>query len=239
MRLPPLVRRRCAVRRRAHQGMAEPNARAEVDQPRVLGGNHGGAVDSQLRRGPRDHSRVANGLGRGDVKKPLRLRRKRSHAAQETLLDAARQPPSLGQREAADKLGLSQPSRQLQQRERVAPRLGHDPVANLLVEPSRHHALQQQACIGVAETREHELRQAVELLHVTRVANREHHRDRLCVEPPRDERQDRHRLRVQPLDVVEQADERPFLGDLRQEAERGQADQESLRRRPVHETERP
>ena len=161
------------------------------------------------------------------------------HPAQEALLDPAGQLPAVGEPEAAGELGRRQPSRQLQQRERVAPRLGHDPVANLLVEPSRQHGLEEQAGIGVAETREHELRQAVELLHVTRVANREHHRHRLCVEPPRDERKDRDRLRVQPLDVVEQADERLLLCDIRQQAERGQADQESLRRRSVHETESP
>ena len=189
------------------------------------------------RRGLRDHGCVADGLGRGDEQKPLRLRRKRLHPAQEALLDPARQLPAVGEPEAAGELGRRQPSRQLQQRERVAPRLGDDPGANLLVEPSRQHGLEKPAGIGVAETRERELRQAVELVHVTRVANREHHHQRLCFEPPRDERQDGDRLRVQPLDVVEQADERPLLCDIRQQAERGQPDQEALRRRPVHETE--
>ena len=219
--------------------MAEPNARAQVDQPRVLGGNRGGAGDSQLRCGLCDHGRVAGGLGRGDEEEALRVRRERLHPTKKALLNPTRQLRAAREPEAARELGGRQPPRQLKQRQRVAPRLGDDSITYLLVEPSRHHRLEESAGIGVAETREHELRQALELLHLTRIANSEHHRNRLGVEPPRDERKSRDRLQVQPLDVVEQAEERLLLREIRQQAEHGQADQERLRRGTVHEAKGP
>ena len=53
------------------------------------------------------------------------------------MLDAARQRARVGQPEPARELGRRQPARQLEQRERVAARLGEDPVAHALVEPAR------------------------------------------------------------------------------------------------------
>jgi hypothetical protein len=43
---------------------------------------------------------------------------------------------------------------------------------------------------------------------------------------------------VQPLRIVDQAHQRAVLGHLRQQAEHGQADQETIRRRPRLKTER-
>ena len=56
---------------------------------------------------------------------------------EEGLLDAARQRSRVGEPEPAGELGRRQPARQLEQRERVAARLGEDPVAHALVHAAR------------------------------------------------------------------------------------------------------
>ena len=76
--------------------MPEPDARAELDQARVLRGNHVVGADAQPAGGLRDHPRVTDGLGRRDEQGPLRLGRKRLHAAQEGLLDPAGQLTLVG-----------------------------------------------------------------------------------------------------------------------------------------------
>ena len=66
----------------------------------------------------------------------------------------------------------------------------------------------------------------------------EHHADGVGVQPARDESQHRQRFRVQPLGIVDQADQRTFRGDVGQQRQCGQAHQKSARRRPPCETER-
>ena len=111
--------------------------------------------------------------------------------------------------EPAGQLGRGEPARELEQRERIAAGLGNDPVADSLVEAPWNPRRQQRAGVPVAESLDHELRQPVELLHVARLANREHHSDRLRLEAARDERQDLGGLLVEPLHVVHHAQERP------------------------------
>ena len=72
-------------------------------------------------------------------------------ALQEAALDPARERARVRQPEAAGQLGRRQPARQLQQRQRVAARLGDDPVADPLVQPPGRGRGQQRA--GVARRR--------------------------------------------------------------------------------------
>jgi hypothetical protein len=72
----------------------------------------------------------------------------------------------------------------------------------------------------------------------TRFAGREAQPDRVGPEPPGHEPQ---RLRgrvIQPLLVIDQADQRLFPGHLRQQAQHRQPDQEPVRRRPGGQAER-
>ena len=71
-----------------------------------------------------------------------------------------------------------------------------------------------------------------QLLLVAGLTHREHQRDRLGQEAPRDERQRLRRGPVEPLGVVDQADERLLLGHLGQQAEHRQTDEEAVRRLP-------
>ena len=160
------------------------------------------------------------------------LGRKRLELSPEALLDAARQRPHVGTAEPTRQLRRDQSPRQLHQRQRVAPCLGDDPVPHTLVEPTRDHRVQQGAGIGVAQARDHKLRKPRQLLVFAGLTHREHHGDRFRQEAARDERKRLRRGPVEPLCIIDQADERPLLGRLGQQSERRQTDQEAVRRLP-------
>ena len=71
------------------------------------------------------------------------------------------------------------------------------------------------------------------------LARREHDRDRLRQQPASDERERQRRRLVQPLRVVDHAEQRALLGRLREQAERRQTDQEAVRRFARHSARTP
>ena len=71
-----------------------------------------------------------------------------------------------------------------------------------------------------------------------RIAGREHQPHRVGAQPPRREPQRLRRRPIQPLLVVDHADQRPFPGHLRQQAQHRQPHQKPVRRRPGGEAER-
>jgi hypothetical protein len=77
----------------------------------------------------------------------------------------------------------------------------------------------------VAEPFEPQLRQIFRPALVARLADAEHHRDRLGEQPARHESEHLPRGAVEPLEVVHETQQRLLLGDLRQQAERRQGDQ--------------
>jgi hypothetical protein len=131
--------------------------------------------------------------------------------------------------EAARQLGGAHPSRQLEQRQRVPACLGDDAVTDSLVQAARYDRRQQGAGVLRGESREHQVRQAREQSIVGDFAHGEHDRHRLGLQPPGHEPQDLARGSVEPLRVVDQAQQRPVVGDLRQQAQRGQRNQETVR----------
>ena len=150
-------------------------------------------------------------------------------------------PDSAGaavQPEPARQLGGRPAPRQLQQRERVAVRLGHDAIAHALVERARHHRLQQRPRIVVVQPADDELRQPVEGPLAGRLAHGEDQPDRLRAQPARHERERLRRRRVEPLRVVDDADQRPLLRRVGQQAQDRQPDEEPVRRVAVAQAER-
>ena len=85
--------------------------------------------------------------------------------------------------------------------------------------------------VVIAETVENELVQSGQLVIVTGLTHREDHGDRLRQQAPCDERQ---RLRgdsIEPLRVIHEAEQRPLLRHIREQAENREADQKAIRRR--------
>ena len=200
------------VGRGTNQRMTEPHRRTELDQPFFLGRCFGLSPDPELLGGAPQQGRIAQGFGGGDQQESLRLFRERPDAPEEAVLDLARQRQRPGKCEATCQLGRGQATGQLQQGERVAAGLGDDPVAHPLVEPPETRRVQQRPSITVAQATDRPFRQPLQLRCVARLADGEHQRDGLGQQPPRDEREGLRRDPVQPLCVVDQADERSLLG---------------------------
>ena len=137
--------------------------------------------------------------------------------------------PSRAEPEAACQLRGAHAPRQVQQRQRVAARLRDDAVADTIVEPTRDGSAQQRARILVGQPAQHQLGQAAEVVPGTRLADRDHDRDRLRQQPSRDEAEDQRRGRVEPLGVLHQTQQRPLLGRGGQQAQHGESDQEPVR----------
>ena len=89
---------------------------------------------------------------------------------------------------------------------------------------------QQGPGIVVPQPRHFELRQPGQL--AARLADREHQADRVGDHPPGREPQGLRGSAIQPLMVIDDADQRLRRGHLREQAQHGQPDQEPVRRRP-------
>jgi len=101
-----------------------------------------------------------------------------------------------------------------------------------LIQPARYHRLQQRAGIGVIQARENELRKSRQLPYFDGFTQREDHGNRFRQEAACDERQCLRRGPVEPLRIIDQADERPFLGHHGEQPEHREADREAIRHRP-------
>ena len=126
-----------------------------------------------------------------------------------------------GTAEAARQLGGAHPARQLEQRERVAARLGDDPVARRArrAGPGRRVASSARASSSSSPS-QRQLRQARQLALIARLAHGEDERHRLRQQPARDEPEHLRGGVVEPLAVVHDAQQRLLL---RQRPQAGRA----------------
>ena len=186
-------------------------------------------------RPPHQH-RITRRIGRRQLQQPSGLDRQVVQLPPEAVLDPARQRRRVGQAESAGQLGRRQRPRQLQQRQRVAVRLGDDQIAHPRIERPGQHGVQQRPRVVVPQPLDLELRQPGQLLAGN--PGREHQADRISSQPPRREPQRLRRSVIEPLLVVDDADQRPLPGHLRQETQHGQTDQEPVRRRAGADAER-
>ena len=141
---PALLRRASTVDRRTHERMNEAHLRAENNQSR--GCRRRGRVRADAEPGgrpPHQHG-IACRLSRRDEEQEPRRRRERRQPLPEALLDPPRHRRGAGQREPARELGRRPAAWQLKQRQRVAARLGHDPITYPLIERPGEHCRQQR-----------------------------------------------------------------------------------------------
>ncbi|MEU8141655.1 hypothetical protein [Nonomuraea sp. NPDC048901] len=167
---------------------------------------------------------VADRLGRRDQQEQPGLRGQAVHPVQEALLDPARQRLGIQEAEPARQI-----TRQLQQGQRGSPGLGHEPVADVLIDLDVRHRGQQGVRVFRCQACDLELRQSEQVLGP--LARTEDEGDRLREEPPGDEAEDLPRGPVHPLRVVDHAEQGTLLRGVRQQAQYGQRDQEAFGRR--------
>ena len=134
------------------------------------------------------------------------------------------------QPEPARQLRRAQPARQLQQGQRVArssrPRSGPGPAHRAGTGPPNPAAPGRAGPAGPAPPAPPAPRT------LPRLARGEDQPDRLGQQPPRRERQHLRRRPVQPLRVIDHAQQRPVLRHLRQQRQHRQPDQKPVRRSP-------
>ena len=102
--------------------------------------------------------------------------------------------------------------RQLQQRQRIAPRLRHDTVPHPFIQRPADHRAEQLPRSTLTQTPDQQLRQPPELL--TRLTGGDHQRDRLGQQSARHERQHQRRFPVQPMRVIDHAQKGLLLSYL-------------------------
>ena len=104
--------------------------------------------------------------------------------------------------------------RQLQQCQGVAARLGHDPIAHLLIEGPSDHRVEQRSRVVVGQPLEDELDRSTQLHVLARLAHPEGDRNRLGPQPARDEGERLRRGPIEPLRVVHHAHQRSLRGHV-------------------------
>jgi hypothetical protein len=179
-----------------------------------------------LSRSP-DQRRIADRVSGRHEQQASRLRWQPRQSPSEAFLDAVGEGQCGGQTEPTRQLRGRQPARQLQQGERIPACLGDDALAHALVEPIRQDRVQQRPRIAIPQALDRELRES--RWRVARLAHREHDRDPLRQQPARHERERARRRTIEPLRVVDDAQEGLLLGSFGQHAEDGQSDEEAIR----------
>ena len=228
-----------ALHRRTHERMTETHLRTEIDQSR--GGRWRRRVrpDAELRRRPPHQHRIPHRLFGGEQKQKPRRGRQRRQPLRKALLDSPRQRRrGVGEPKPARELSRRPASWQPEQRQRIAARLGHDPITHPLIKWTRDHRREQLVRITIVQPANDELRQPLKVLVAVALAQREHQPDRLRTETARDERQRLCRGRVKPLRVVHNAHQRTVFRDVGEQTQDRQADEKPIRRITIAQTKR-
>jgi hypothetical protein len=209
--------------------VAEDNPGTERKETLRLDSGRRPFGDAEALSGTSDQCRIADRVGRRDEQETSRFVRKSGQPSCEALLDTRRQRHVRGQPEAARELRRRQAARQLEQRERIPARLVDDPVKHALVQRGRQDGLQERPRVPVSQRLDAELWKARE--RAAQLARREHERDLLRQQAPGDERECACRPSIEPLRVVDDGQQRPVFGNLRQQPQDRQPHEERVRRR--------
>ena len=144
----------------------------------------------------------------------------------------------LRQRRPPGQLVRAQVARSVEQGQRVAPGLGHEPLRHPAVDRLAGPGRQELAGVGGGEAAQPDLGQLRQSHLRRRLLRRDDHGDGVGQEAARHEAEDVRRLVVEPLCVVDHAEQGPALRRLRQQGEDGETHQERVGRRAAELAER-
>ena len=215
-----------AVDSRAQERMAEAH-------PRTIGRQQPGALDRIERVGPdadalggaQQRPHLAAVVGRREQEHPSRVVGQRRHAGHEGLLDALVERQVEPQRGAAGQLVVGEGGGQLEQGERVAARDADE----LLAHDRGQGAVEERRRFGAAQPREPQLGQP-RRLEMPRVAlaRADEHADRIGLQAAGDEDERVGRRPVEPVRVVDDAQQRLLVGRRGEQAQDGHRHQEAV-----------
>ena len=234
--------------------MAELDPVPDLDQPPGLSGGRCGCGESQLRPGPPEQVRIPGGIGRRGQQQGLGVRGQSPDFLEVALPELASERQRLGQRCAASQLAGLQRLADLDEGQRVPPGLGHNALADRLFQPGFFRpgsvppravrswpvparaggGRQQLSRRSLIQASQPQLGQAFqECRPGSGFPHGEDHHDGVGVQAAGQERQGGGRLVIQPVRVVDQAEQRLGRGAGGQQPQRREPDQEAVGRRTV------
>ena len=220
-----------AVGGRAHQRMVKAHARAELDHSRGFGGSQRVDRNAQLRCGAEEQRGVADRFGGGDQQQSLGLLGKRLDATDELFLDCRRRRAlariSRTRRPSSVAVTLRGTSRMASGTPRVSATMRSRTRGS--IPPNITDSSRSRASPSDSPSID-QFRKPGQRLGAV-VAGREDQCDRLGQQPSGDEGKCLHRHLVEPLRVVDDAEQRLIGSGGGHQAQHGQPDQESVRRR--------
>ena len=148
------------------------------------------------------------------------------------LLEPLAQRKRLGQHGPAGELVGRVLGTKFHQRERVIAGVGQDAVDGLRVEDSASHRAEQLAGLGVGQPVHRDRRKLLEHLLGGRFADAGDEADAVRVQAAGDEAEHLRRFGIEPVRVIDDAQQRLCLSRPGKHRERRQSHQEPLRRRP-------
>ena len=232
---------RCLVDRGADEWVAKLElGAARVRQARLLGAIERLRSDSELRCGTQDRRELTAVVGRGDEQERLRVRRQPLDPRQERALDPGADGDGGEHRLGARQLRLAQGRGELEQRQRIAARLDDEPVAYLGRERDARVAIDQGPGRLLSEPAQAELREPgrLEAPKLTLPGGEQDH-DALGLEPPGDEDECVRGRVVEPLRIVDEAQERSLFGGFGEQAQDCERDEEAVVASLCRQAERP
>ena len=176
-----------------------------------------------------DQGRIPETLRRRDQQELPRRVRQRAELLAETLLDPVGDRSTIGGPESAGKHRRRPCARHLQQREGVSLRFRDDLVPHRVVKPSGDDGGQQDARVLVPQRCDIEPRQTRKLTILVRLARGKGDDDGFRGEAARHEAEDLQRSSIEPLRVIDDADDRQPFGGIGEQGEDGEADEEAVR----------
>ncbi len=234
---PPLGGRGGAVHGRPHEWVAELDAtRLDVEEPGGLGGLEVVDAHSRVdgRRGQRPH--IGRCRGGGQEKGAAAVGRKRHEPAGEGLLDAGRHRHRRARWHVEQALGLAG---QLQHGQRVARGGGEHPVDELRCHRLPGDRGEQGGGVGLAEPAQDDLGQpGPQQRGGFTVACGHDDGDGIRHQPARGEGEGLRGLRVQPLAVVHEHENRCLLGGRGEQPEGGRPEDDAIGRHTRPEPQR-
>src|SRR6266581_3429936 len=152
--------------------------------------------------------------------------------------DPAAQRQRLGQQACSRQLGRGQLPGELDDRHRAPFRFPYDPPGQVGIERPGHRRPQQLQGVVFGKAADTDVRNALQQhAAVSGIASTEYQRDPLGVYPSSHHGEDLEGLLVEPLRVVDHAQQRRAGGSVGEERERGQANGEAIRGYRVDEAE--
>jgi hypothetical protein len=238
MRGASLVGRGLAVDRGPQERVAELDLQSEVKQPLRLRRSQLIKRDPEFRCSAHEQRRLTGRVARSHEQQTLRHRRQLLHAPPEARFDPLWQRSVAGEPEASRQRRERRSAWQLEQRKRIAARLGQYPVAHAVVHGSRDDRGKELPRRAIRQSQERQLWESGKLLEPAGLALCEQQNNCLRGKAPSHEREHLCRRPVEPLDVVDNAEHWMLLRHVGEQTEHSQPDEKAIRPRARAEAQR-